>query len=102
MKTLADFKRAMIVGSKWETIKHFKDNLTETTPVRECSKRQANSFAFRTTLPDGRIADCWLDFPKAKDVEFLNNDTITIKNNWGTAIYKKVTPWKHKNYIGLL
>lgn len=88
MKTVADFKRRLTVGTQVHTIYHqlfngrdekgeviYKD---EDKGVREVSKVQSNSFAFKTTKTDGSIVDSWCNYPKVKECIFVDENTITI------------------------
>ncbi len=76
MKTLADFKRRLTVGTQVET-NHLK---LGSFGIRPISIVQSNSFAFKTTR-DGRLVDSWCEYPKAKDIEFIDKDTVRIY--WG-------------------
>ena len=64
MKSVADFKRAMTVGSKWM----FISNWHLEPVVRTCTVSQSNSFALTHPTKDG---SSWCDWPKAKEVTFL-------------------------------
>lgn len=75
MKTLADFKRALKVGTKWEGFNHYYQS---SFGVRELSKVQSNSFAFKTV--EGK--DSWIDFPKSKDIKFKDDGTVEIYKEW--------------------
>jgi len=93
MKTLADFKRAIQPGTKWEGFNHYyKSSLG----VREISKVQSNSFAFKTVRDNGEVVDSWADFPKAKDIAFNEDGTVDIYGIWDgekrlLLSYKEVT-----------
>ncbi len=90
MKTLADFKKAVTIGSQWVVTRHQGKFTGErdaqgraiysavVMPPREVSIVQTNSFALKTTNTDGKVVDSWLQFPKAKDVKFLSEDSIEI------------------------
>jgi hypothetical protein len=75
MKTLADFKRALTVGSKWHTFNHLYQ---ADMGIREVSKTQSNCVYFKTTRPDGSICDSRIDFPSADNVEFADDDKVNI------------------------
>lgn len=90
MKTLADFKRRLKVGTKLHCTYHqafngrnkeglylFKD---EDKGTREVSVKQSNSFACKTERTDGEIVDSWCEFPKASECKILDQDTIVIYN----------------------
>ena len=74
MKTIAEFKRAMTVGSKWMSASNWCEKPIE----RKCTVSQSNSFALTHPTKDG---SSWCDWPKAKQVTFINNQTgaITIR-----------------------
>lgn len=74
MKTLADVKRKMTLGSKWHCVRVFSNN--ENMGVREIGKVQSNAVAF--LKPDGKLS--WLWWPKAKDVQ-VEGDSFTILQN---------------------
>lgn len=76
IKNLASFKRRLKVGIKLRT-KHL---IHGDVGVREVSIVQSNCFALRTTKLDGCVTDSWCDFPKAKDFEVLNDNSVRIKN----------------------
>lgn len=88
MKTLADFKKRLTVGTKLEAIHHFNliGRESDGTPIygnkdlgtREVSIVQSNSFALKTTRTDGTVVDSYCEYPKAKQVIFKDSDTITI------------------------
>jgi len=84
MKTLADFKRALTVGSKWELRNHLWDG----TPlaIRTVERLQAKEVAFR--VKDGLT---WLTFPKAKQVK-IRDGVVEIYSTIGTLLlsYKAV------------
>lgn len=63
MKTLADVKRKMTLGSKWRCVRLFEGG--KDLGVREVGKVQGNAVAF--LKPDGKLS--WLWWPKAKDVQ---------------------------------
>ena len=63
MKTIADFKRKMTVGSKWFFISDYCEG-----KLRTCTHSQSNSFAL-TGVRDKKESS-WCDWPKKKDVIF--------------------------------
>ncbi len=79
MRTLADFKRALVPGSVWEFY-HSGTGKTRTSPVY---KLQTNSVAFASADADSTHLS-WLEWPKAKDVSFVTQTdgrvSIRIKN----------------------
>lgn len=74
MKTLADVKRKMTLGSKWHCVRVFNNN--ENIGVREIGKVQSNAVAF--LKPDGKLS--WLWWPKAKDVQVEGNSFTILQN----------------------
>lgn len=76
MKTIADIKRAMILGSQWHCIHHgFSPNWTETDMgIRPISIVQSNSVAFKTS----KGTDSWIQFPKKAQVIFHNENSFSI------------------------
>ncbi len=79
MRTLADFKRALTLGSKWEAYNHY---YKASLGVREVSKVQSNSFAFKRVSDNGESVNSWCDFPKAKDIKFREDGTVEIYSEW--------------------
>ena len=69
IKNLSQFKKAMVVGSKWKFIDSRSGN-TET--IRECTISQTNSFALNNhpNMKD-KTLNSWLEYPRAKDVIFI-------------------------------
>lgn len=102
MKSLADFKRALTLGSIWETVYHlgtFKGNDTQgkaqyepkNIGQRPVSIVKSNSVAFKTTKADGTTYDSWLQWPKASECKFPNENTLEVYEG-GTLVltYKKL------------
>lgn len=75
MKTLADFKRAIQIGTKWEGFNHL---YKRTMGIREVSKVQSTRFAFRTVRETGEEVHSWTDFPKASDLVIREDGTVDI------------------------
>jgi len=103
MKNLADFKKAATLGSKWTTIRHQGKFTGERDahgraiysavelPAREISIVQTNAIALKTTNTDGKVVDSWVQFPKAKECKFPNENTIEIyEGDLLTLTYTKV------------
>ena len=67
MRTLADVKRKMTLGSKWRCVQLFMGG--EDLGVREVGKVQGNAVAFLKA--DGKLS--WLWWPKAKDMRVEEN-----------------------------
>ena len=75
MKTVADFKRAMVVGSKWTSVHAAGKKVTG----RTCVKVGATQFALTRMVQGATDGESWCDFPKAKDAEFSpDGKTVTI------------------------
>ena len=81
---LSQFKKALKVGRKINCTRHIKVGLDpqtgevitqdEVLPTREISIVQSNSFAVATyKLPGGEMRDSWAEFPKAANVECVDN-----------------------------
>jgi len=79
MKSVADFKKAMQVGSKWLFVSNWHSELVE----RTCTVSQSNSFALSHPTKEG---SSWCDWPKIKEVLFLQD----FRGSGITAI--KITP----------
>jgi hypothetical protein len=76
VKTIADFKRRMVVGTKVKVTSlraNHRGVIPEST-VRTVSIVQSKNFA--TKLPDGR--EVWCEFPKAKDFRVDGPGTVTF------------------------
>ncbi len=79
MKTLADFKRALQIGTKWEGYNCYNQ---QSLGIREVSIRRSERFAFRIINSAGEVRDSWCDFPKAKDIKFREDGTVEIWQMW--------------------
>lgn len=90
MKSVADFKRLVQVGTVIESIFHmvFKGRGEENKPIyengpmltRTISIRQTNSFAIKT-LKGEKWEDSWCTYPKASECEFKDNRIIIYETN---------------------
>lgn len=88
--TLAEFKRLLQPGDKLHTVNHTnvigRDSNNKVVygdyvyPVRECSIKQSNSFAFKTEK-EGKIVDSWCDFPKASMCKVEDNKLIILQRD---------------------
>jgi hypothetical protein len=76
MKTLQDFKKAIQIGKEIETIHARLGSFGK----RKISIVQSNSFALET-VRNGETVNSWCQYPKAKDIEFKNENTAVIY--WG-------------------
>lgn len=104
MKTVADFKRKAVVGSKWHCVFHQKHDgrdpetgfmkiIDEDKGIREVSKQCTVHIAFKTTHKDGKVVDSFLQYPKAKDVKFIDEDTMQVYEDGRLLLtYTFVTP----------
>lgn len=75
MKTVADFKRRLVVGAKLHAVRH-TDNDRD-LGIREVSIVQSRSFALSTTKTTGEVTDSWCEYPKTIDCTFTE-DSMTI------------------------
>lgn len=99
MKTIADIKRAFVLGSKWQTIYHrefagraiengkevieYKD---KDMGIRAISIVQTTQVAFATIKADGTVKDSWIQFPKKQEVIFRDENSFTILDNDGKPV----------------
>jgi len=88
MKTLADFKRKLTVGTKLHTTYHqefagrdpnfkifYKD---KDLGIREISIAKSAQIAFKTPKNDGTFVDSYMLFPTAKQLKIIDENTVTI------------------------
>lgn len=83
MKNLADFKRRLKVGVELEATNTRYGYMG----IRKVSIVQNNSFALET-LKNGEIINSWCEFPKAKDFEVIDENTVNIF--WGEGINREL------------
>lgn len=86
MKTVADFKRRIKKDVKLHCVFHQaaqgRDEngrliLTdEDKGIRAVNIVQTNQFTLLTTKSNGDIIDSWINFPKASQCKFIDDDTI--------------------------
>lgn len=81
MKTLADVKRKMTLGSKWHSVQLFEGG--QDLGVREIGKVQTNAVAFLKA--DGKLS--WLWWPKAMDVKVEENSFTILQDGVPTLKY---------------
>ena len=76
MKTIADIKRKMTLGSEWHCIHHgfSPDWVRNDMGIRPISIVQSNAVAFRTH----KGTDSWIQFPKKNQVIFHDDNTFSI------------------------
>ena len=77
MKTLADFKKAMTVGSKWEGYLHYSKH---SFGIREVTRVNSVAFYFKSEKSESGESRC--DFPKAKDIKFNSDGSVDIYKIW--------------------
>lgn len=103
MKTLADFKRRLVLGAKLRVIFHMprlivRGNVGNTvlpTPLpeeRTVAKVQTNAVAFdrphMTDKPPGPQRWSWLSFPKAKDFAIEDGKAIIYQEGKKILTYE--------------
>lgn len=81
MQTVADFKRAMQVGSKWLFVANWWPNPTE----RQCTVCQTNRFALSSVKTPNESS--WCDWPKKHQCEFIAGG-VKITHETGWLFYK--------------
>jgi hypothetical protein len=74
MKTIADIKRKLVVGSKWSCLWECR-NTGKDMGIREVAVVQSNSFGFRNP-ETGNVS--WCDWPKKSEVVFMSEITFRI------------------------
>lgn len=81
METIAEFKRAMVKGSRWV----FESHWHPTPVVRTCTNSRSKDFSLTHPTKDG---SSWCDFPKKNEVTFLS-DGIRIEWENGFLVYRR-------------
>lgn len=79
MKTLADFKRALEVGSMWLAHNH---RYNSSFGVRKLAEVKSTKFGFENVNKDGSVTVSWCDFPKACNIEFVDGGEVKIYVQW--------------------
>lgn len=87
MKTIADIKRKMIVGTKWHALWKCR-NVENDMGIRLLGKVNTVSFGFNSTRHPGEYS--WCDWPKKEEVTFLSENSFKIKQGDIELIYTKV------------
>ncbi len=94
MKTIADFKRKMIVGAKVKScLYRFKNgeySVADRHDIREVSIVQSNSFALKTWSTSKNIyIDSWCRWPAKNEFYPVSPDTIEIRfqDGHGKLVY---------------
>lgn len=82
MKTLADFKKKLIVGNKlklqrFENIEGLWKEDLKMSLTREISKVMSTQFALATE-DKGKMVDSYCDYPKKHEYTFIDDNTIEI------------------------
>jgi hypothetical protein len=77
MKSIADIKRKLVVGSKWSCLWECR-NEGKNMGTREVNHVQSNSFGFRTIKAGGEVTTSWCDWPKKSEVVFMSDITFRI------------------------
>lgn len=96
MKTLADLRAALVVGSRWHLLNTPKYGTGAWTPgVRTLAHVQSNSFAFENPLT---LKLSWCDFPKKTQVE-LDDRKFTITHEGGTLCYTREDRWLEDSQV---
>lgn len=96
MKTLADLKRAVNAPDTIiRVVSHWQPQLVGTT--RKPFDVQTNGYWFMgPQLADNRIVRMWAPFPKASQLRFNEDGTVTFfpdeKITWTQAFEKEVQP----------
>ena len=76
MKTVADIKRKMVIGSTWHALwEQINDGATADMGNRVLAVHQSNSFGF-INPKTGNVS--WCDWPKKSEVEFLSDTQFRI------------------------
>jgi len=98
MKTVADFKRALKVGTKVHGVYHAGSKLDESGKVirladglpeytdtdlgdSEITIVQSTQFAIKRVWGDGVTRDSWCKFPKASECEIKENSITIYEQN---------------------
>jgi hypothetical protein len=88
MKTLADLKRAMAIGTEWHCFNHIYNGDMGT---RSIVRKKTNSVAFKTVRRDGKEVESWVHFPKASDMNFPDESTAEIYEDGKLILtYRKI------------
>jgi hypothetical protein len=79
MKTLADLKRKIIVGTKLQ-LEHLESAWAP--PIREVCFVGSTKFGCKTINNKGEIVTSYVDFPKASDLEIIDDNTFIFWALW--------------------
>jgi hypothetical protein len=93
MKTLKDFKNELTPGSRWLCYNSLGwKNYPTKEVIREVARKQSNAVTFKGP---NDVNECWLYWPKASQVTFINNGgeiSVRVENEAVPGeylIYKK-------------
>jgi hypothetical protein len=86
MKTLADLKRDLTIGTRLKMV--YSDIPTNRllNSEREISIVQTNSIALQTEKANGEKCNSWFTFPKAVNLEYDGNFFSIYENINGTRV----------------
>jgi hypothetical protein len=87
-RTLADLKRKIVVGTELLCTIHYKPK--HEGHVRTVTKVQGNGFFFEQEGSDGRF---WSPYPKAADLEWLDDETFAVTAGATTGEHPVVKRW---------
>ena len=89
IKTIADFKRAMVKGSKWQATHRFSRNPENVTDlgVRVCGLNNSVDFGF--IMPDKENRISHNQWPKKKEFNVSDDNTVTMDSGWIIMTYKQ-------------
>lgn len=88
--SIADFKRAMQVGSVWHTTHQFigdHPSPVKDKGIRTCSVHQSNSFAFKNPVTG---ENSWSDWPKKTEFSCENETVIITRDGFCQLKYTLV------------
>lgn len=91
MKTIADFKKRLTVGTKLKSKRFVMNNGVWVEDLamnltREVSKVMSTQFAL-STLVKGKLVDSFCDYPKKAECLFLDDNTLEINHEWVKLVY---------------
>jgi hypothetical protein len=95
MKSIADFKRRMVVGAKVSTLLYYKDQdgnlqLQHNYGIRTVTVHQSNSFALATPKTNGEVVNSWCNWPKKSEFKVIDSNTVEIHFDSGKLVYSFV------------
>lgn len=85
MKTLADFKRALTIGSRWQLVHAYGKN-----SMRTVAKVRSKDIGFKL---DEKDVISWLDFPKSSELKF-NGEWVEFWPSWWNRDFCNFVPNK--------